>query len=65
MYEVSEARIVFVFVEEWESQDALDRHFATPHIAEFMAAVPGTLASAPEVRFHTVSQTVDLAEVRR
>jgi quinol monooxygenase YgiN len=65
MYEDTEASNEFVFVEEWESQEALDRHFATPHIAEFMAAVPSTLVAAPQVRFHTVSQSVDLADVRR
>ena len=25
--------------EEWESGEALDRHFATPHMAEFRAAL--------------------------
>ena len=25
----------FVFVEEWESEEALQTHFRTPHIAEF------------------------------
>ena len=25
--------------EEWESQDALDTHFGTPHMAEFMGAM--------------------------
>jgi quinol monooxygenase YgiN len=52
-----------VFVEEWESQEALDAHFATEHVATFMAAIQATLAAPPEVRFHTVSATADLADV--
>jgi len=39
-YEDTEAESEFVFVEEWESQEALQRHFGTPHIADFMKAVP-------------------------
>jgi quinol monooxygenase YgiN len=53
----------FVFVEEWESEAALQQHFASPHIAEFMAAVPGAIVGPPEVKFHTISSSVDLADV--
>jgi quinol monooxygenase YgiN len=53
----------FVFVEEWESQEALERHLAMPHIAEFKHAVYPTLAAAPDTRFHTIASTLDLAEV--
>ena len=53
----------FIFVEEWESEEALQRHFATPHIAEFMRAVPATLTAAPDVKFHQVESTRDLGEV--
>ena len=53
----------FVFVEEWADQAALDAHFRTPHIATFMGAMPGTLAAPPDVKFHTVASTVDIAEV--
>ncbi len=61
LYEDSEVENEFVFVEEWESQEALERHFATPHIARFMSEIPTALAAPPDVRFHTVASTVDLA----
>jgi quinol monooxygenase YgiN len=63
IYEDTEAGNEFVFVEEWQSQDALQRHFRTPHIARFMAAIPATLIAPPDVKFHTVESTVDLAEL--
>lgn len=31
----------FQIFEEWESQEALDAHFASPHMARFQAAVGG------------------------
>jgi quinol monooxygenase YgiN len=34
-------RGVFRVFEEWESQQALDAHFASPHMAAFQAAVGG------------------------
>ena len=30
--------------EEWESEEALARHFQTPHVAAFRQALPGLLA---------------------
>jgi quinol monooxygenase YgiN len=32
---------VFHLFEEWESQEALDAHFETPHMATFQAAMGG------------------------
>src|SRR3954462_2391170 len=55
----------FVAVEEWADRDALDRHFAQPHLPEFaqphlrevarglLERVPG----APEVAIHEVVDT--------
>ena len=63
LYEDTEAENEFVFVEEWESQDALNSHFGTPHIGEFMKAVPATIAAPPDIAFHTVASTVNLAEL--
>ena len=40
VYEDTEVENDFVFVEEWEDSQALKRHFATSHIAEFMRAIP-------------------------
>ena len=59
----SEDEDAFVFVEQWESEEALQAHFATPHISEFMAAIPGTIVGPPDVRFHTVASSRDLADV--
>ena len=61
LYEDTETPHDFVFVEEWESDEALQRHFATPHIAEFMGAAPSLLVSSPDVQFHTVASSRDLA----
>jgi quinol monooxygenase YgiN len=64
LYEDSETPNEFVFVEEWESNEALQRHFETPHIAEFMRAIPATIAAPPDVKFHTIASSTDLAHVR-
>jgi len=64
-YEDTEVPNEFVFIEEWDSDDALQQHFATPHIAEFMRAVPAALVTPPDVRFHTVAQSRTLADVSR
>jgi quinol monooxygenase YgiN len=63
IYQDTELEHEFVFVEEWESREALESHFATSHIREFMEAIPATLVSPPDVKFHTVASTMDLAEV--
>jgi quinol monooxygenase YgiN len=63
LYEEVDADNDFVFVEEWESQEALERHLAMPHIAAFKQAVYPTLVAAPDTKFHTVASTLDLAEV--
>jgi quinol monooxygenase YgiN len=65
LYEDSERLNEFVFIEVWESEQALQRHFATEHIAQFMQAVPETLVEAPDVQFHTVAGSRDLTDVSR
>ena len=62
-YEDTERPNHFVFVEEWADQGALERHFATAHIAEFMRAIPATITSPPDVKFHTIASSVDLTQV--
>ena len=47
----------FVAVEEWEDREALDRHFAQPHLQEFVRRLPEVVASAPEVAIHEVAAT--------
>jgi quinol monooxygenase YgiN len=63
IFEDTERPNHFVFVEEWEGEEALQQHFRTPHIAEFMQAIPGTIVAPPDVKFHQIATTRDLSEV--
>jgi quinol monooxygenase YgiN len=63
LYEDTEINNEFVFVEEWESGEALQRHFTTPHVGAFMQAIPATIVAPPDVKFHTIASSMDLAEV--
>jgi quinol monooxygenase YgiN len=63
LYEDSETDNDFVFVEEWSDQDALEQHFATPHLREFMGAVQSTIVAPPDVKFHTIESSRDLSEM--
>jgi quinol monooxygenase YgiN len=63
LYEDSESENEFVFVEEWENEEALQRHFGTDHIAAFMGAIQATLVAPPDVQFHTIESTRDLSNV--
>ncbi len=63
VYEDTEIENDFVFVEEWEDSEALQRHFAMQHVGEFMAAITATLIAPPDVKFHTIASSMDLADV--
>ena len=63
LYEDIETANDFVFVEEWESDEALKRHFATRHVSEFLQAIPATIVGPPDVKFHTIASSMDLADV--
>ena len=63
VYEDTELENDFVFIEEWQSGEALQRHFATSHVNEFMHAIRQTLVAPPDVKFHTIATTMDLSEV--
>ncbi len=63
LYEDTELANEFVFVEEWEDSGALQRHFATSHVREFLQAIRATIIAPPDVKFHTVGSTMDLADV--
>ena len=65
LYEDTERENEFVFVEEWESSEALQRHFGTSHVREFMEAIPATIVAPPDVKFHTIASSMDLADVSR
>ena len=55
-----EAPDVFRVFEEWESQEALDAHFETPHMAEFRGKIGGLLAAPPAIRRYIVSEFGEL-----
>jgi quinol monooxygenase YgiN/ketosteroid isomerase-like protein len=47
----------FVAVEEWADREALDRHFAQPHLREFARSLPALVCEPPEVAIHDVAGT--------
>ena len=59
LYESGAAPGVFVTVEEWTGQDALDAHMQTPHIAAALAAADGALAG--DIAIHPLAP-VDVAD---
>ncbi len=46
---------IFHVFEEWETPEALDAHLKTQHMADFMAALPETLAGEPKIMRYVVS----------
>jgi len=42
------------FVEEWESNETLDAHLRSPHIAAFQAREADLLGSPPDIRRYTL-----------
>jgi quinol monooxygenase YgiN len=47
----------FVAVEEWADREALDRHFATPHLQEFAQGLLELVSERPEVAIHEIAGT--------
>ena len=45
----------FLLFEEWESEEALARHFASAHMAAFQQALPGLLAGPLAIKRYAVS----------
>ena len=45
-----------VFVEEWESYEALQAHFETPHFLNFVAQTERFLEQSPDVRIYEVAR---------
>ncbi len=52
---LSEGNPIVLF-EEWESQDALNAHFETSHLAAFRAKMEEVLAEPPVIRRYVVSE---------
>lgn len=44
----------FTFVEEWESDAALDAHLSAPHLRGALSMLPGLLAAEPDIRRYRV-----------
>ena len=55
MFEAFDAPDEIIFVEEWASRDAVDRHFRSPHFAKVMQALPSMIVGFPEIRLHEVT----------
>jgi quinol monooxygenase YgiN len=53
--DIENPNMLHVF-EEWESQAALDEHFATPHMAEFAAVIGECVDGEPNVVRYVVSE---------
>jgi quinol monooxygenase YgiN len=47
----------FVAVEGWADREALDRHFAEPHLHEFTRGLLRCVSERPEVAIHEVADT--------
>src|SRR3954470_735251 len=47
----------FIAVEEWADREALDRHFAQPHLHEFTRGLLERVSQTPEVAIHEVAGT--------
>ena len=60
-YADTEQQDAYLFVEEWESMDALREHFGTDHIASFMGEIFDAIVGVPDVQVHEVARTMTLA----
>jgi quinol monooxygenase YgiN len=47
----------FIAVEEWKDREALDRHFAEPHLQKFAKGLLELVSERPEVAIHEVTGT--------
>ena len=51
---------VFRIFEEWESEEALGKHFQTDHMAKFIKEIPGLVSGPIDAKKYTVSATEPL-----
>ncbi|AFZ18305.1 putative quinol monooxygenase [Allocoleopsis franciscana] len=42
----------FTFVEEWESQELLNTHLATPHLTKAASQLQGLITAEPDIRVY-------------
>ncbi len=45
---------LFLFYETWESQDALDKHFESPHLQALLKQVPTLVEGRPDITKWTI-----------
>jgi quinol monooxygenase YgiN len=46
----------FTLIEEWQSNTALETHFATKHFKEALVKLPSLIAAEPDIqKYHLVS----------
>jgi quinol monooxygenase YgiN len=50
----------FLFFEEWESQEAIDKHFQTPYFQDFMKRFPDMIVGTPVIKLYTVGSVKQL-----
>lgn len=58
-WDVEDPDVVHIF-EEWETPEALDAHFATPHLAEFVTALGEIVVGQVNLYRYDVSERVPL-----
>jgi quinol monooxygenase YgiN len=51
---------IFHFIEEWENQEALDRHIAQPHMQEYFAKTAPWHAAATVLTIYTILSSQSL-----
>jgi quinol monooxygenase YgiN len=56
-FQAVEDPLSFVAVEEWADRDALDAHFAQPHLHAFTRRLLETISETPEVAIHEIAHT--------
>jgi len=55
--DLADPHLIYIH-EEWESAAALERHFATPHMATFRASLPEVVAGPVSImRYETTAAT--------
>lgn len=50
----------FVFFEEWESQEVLDKHFQTSYFQDFMKRFPDMITGTPVIKLYNVASVKQL-----
>ena len=56
VYEDKDRKDHLVFVEEWESEEALQRHFAVPESGEFAIALGAMASVRPKIRLYRATE---------